>query len=87
MNGFIIAYSQARKALDPMLDSEALQRCIAAVEQCSSHVPDARSIVKRPRALSQMPAYWQWLNRITPTTWILYALAVNQVPRLTLLSR
>lgn len=28
-----------------------------------------------------MPAYWQWLNRITPTTWILYALASNQVLR------
>jgi len=27
----------------------------------------------------QMPAYWKWLNRITPTTWILYALASNQV--------
>ena len=38
-----------------------------------------RSAMTACRVL-QMPKYWQWLNRITPTTWILYALASNQVP-------
>ena len=28
---------------------------------------------------SQIPVYYQWLNRITPTTWILYALTTSQV--------
>jgi ABC-2 type transporter len=28
---------------------------------------------------SQIPVYWKWMNRITPTTWILYALSVSQL--------
>lgn len=26
-----------------------------------------------------MPVYWQWMNRLSPTTWILYGLAGSQL--------
>jgi hypothetical protein len=26
-----------------------------------------------------MPVYWQWLNRISPTTWMLYGLGASQL--------
>lgn len=28
---------------------------------------------------NEMPVYWKWFNRITPTTWILQALASDQL--------
>ena len=28
---------------------------------------------------SQIPVHYQWVNRITPTTWVLYALSTSQV--------
>lgn len=30
-------------------------------------------------AYPSMPTYWQWLNRIVPTTWVLYGLGVSQL--------
>ncbi len=28
-----------------------------------------------------MPVYWKWLNRVVPTTWMLYGLASSQLGR------
>eukprot|EP00878_Enallax_costatus_P039536 GHUV01045340.1.p1 GENE.GHUV01045340.1~~GHUV01045340.1.p1 ORF type:complete len:103 (-),score=9.40 GHUV01045340.1:219-527(-) len=30
-------------------------------------------------AYPSMPKYWRWLNRLVPTTWVLYGLGVSQL--------
>lgn len=30
-------------------------------------------------AYPSMPPYWRWLNRLVPTTWVLYGLGVSQL--------
>jgi hypothetical protein len=30
-------------------------------------------------AYPAMPSYWRWLNRVVPTTWVLYGLGVSQL--------
>lgn len=30
-------------------------------------------------ARSEMPVYWEWMNRITPTTYIIYGLTISQL--------
>jgi ABC-type multidrug transport system permease subunit len=34
-------------------------------------------------AYNQIPGGWRWMNRIVPTTWVIYALAANQMGSVT----
>ena len=93
MNGFIIAYSQVRAShRSTSAPITAVQSNLPKDTKCSGKLtPSSNAGVHDPTSLRfarpalmgcivvQMPAYWKWLNRITPTTWILYALASNQV--------
>ena len=40
----------------------------------STHLQYAERI-----AFMQMPRGWRWLNRVSPATWIIYGLAVDQL--------
>ena len=62
-----------QEALEQFLPQATLQQHASTICLSTSSQPAERV------SFMQMPKGWRWLNRVSPATWIIYGLAVDQL--------